>query len=79
MYARITTDANGRLHDGSTCTIDGVTVAVPLRTDRGGSFAPLRIVAAICALDWEPVNYHNTLTTHDGYIEVLVDLPGSGT
>ncbi len=85
MYAHITTDADGRLYPGSTCTIDGDTAPVPGRV----SIPPLvdntddpadRIRAAVDALGWEVVEpLAELLTVHPGRLHVLVDFPGAGT
>lgn len=77
MYARITTDPQGHLFDGSTCTIDGDTVAVPIRTERAGGLAASRIIEAIRALGWQPADYFGTLTQHDGYVRVRVKRAGA--
>lgn len=70
LIATITTDAEGRLTAGSTCTIDGRTIPVP---DRGVTRAgPHRIWAAITSLGYVPVDYYGSLTTVDGGVTVTV-------
>ncbi len=83
MYAHITTDADGHLHPGSTCTIDGQTVPVRLPPNLPtlgvGLFVVGAIVNAIAELGWRPVDYYGTLTKHDGYVQVQVERLGAGT
>ncbi len=81
MYAHITTDNDGHLFGGSTCTIDGDTVPVPTRTGLGGGTddPAARIRAAVESLDWEVVEpLAELLTVHPGHLQVLVDFPGAG-
>ncbi len=84
VYAHITTDADGHLYPGSTCTIDGDTVEVPARISipplvHGSDDPGDRIRAAVDALGWEVVEpLAELLTVHPGHLQVLVDFPGAG-
>ncbi len=76
MYAHITTDADGHLYPGSTCTIDGTTVPVPPLV-RGTDSPADRIRAAVDRLEWEVVEpLAELLTVRPGHLQVLVDFPG---
>ncbi len=78
VYARITTDPEGHVTPGSTCTIDGETVPLPtlvMDTDDVQG----RVEAAIGRLGWEVVDWDTFRSDRvAGWFEVLVDLPGSG-
>ncbi len=68
-YARITTDADGRICDESTLTIDGHTTPIPQRAEFGGRMAPRRIIEALAARGYQPAtNYYDDLiNTAAGY------------
>ncbi len=79
MFAYITTDNDGQLYPGSTCTIDGDTVPVPDWVSVARNNPAGRIRAAVDALGWEVVEpLAELLTVHPGHLQVLVDFPGAG-
>lgn len=79
MFARVTTDADGCVHAGSTVEIDGDTIDLPAMAPDGSRYFGDRIRAAVDMLGWEVVEpLLDHLTPGDGYIDVLVDFPGAG-
>jgi len=72
-FAYITTDADGRLADDSTCTIGDTTIPVPPRVDPGGRVAPMRIAHTLVSLGYRPAtNYYNDISRADNGIYVAV-------
>lgn len=73
LLAHVTTDVNGRLWHGSTCTIAGQTTPVPGRIGMGSHLGPARVATAIRALGYQPVDYYGTLADVDGGFTVQVE------
>ncbi|GAA0494211.1 hypothetical protein Ade02nite_20550 [Paractinoplanes deccanensis] len=76
-YVHGSTDPNhlGNLKDGGTLTVEGVTYEIPDRAQRGGRFAPRRIIEALEAAGYKPAtNYYGDLSkpNADGVYEIQV-------
>lgn len=79
IYAHIAPTIGHRITDETTCTIDGRTVPVPLRTEIAGRLAPHRIYAAIEALGYHPAgDLTGDAVDGDGWFDIpVVPLDGA--
>lgn len=73
QVATITVDAQGRLTEDSTLTIDGVTTLIPAHSG-GGWLAPRRIADALAARGYRPAtDYYSDLSgPRDGVLTIVV-------
>lgn len=75
QVATITVDAQGRLTEDSTLTIDGVTTLIPAHSG-GGWLAPRRIADALAARGYRPAtDYYSDLDgPRDGVLTIYIEM-----